>query len=139
MVWRCHGILCFHRYFVLLHFILFFFVCLEVTLLGKDSWKRATSATAMVIFSKVLFQKLIDHSYVKVSSQKLGGTSTTEFWRTPYGWRFTDMDTCYFFHQNWQISWNENQRSCYENYHFFFSKKLVFKSDPIFIDILDSF
>ena len=66
--------------FVLFYFILFFFfVCLEVTLLGKDTWMRATSATAMVIFSKVLFRKLLDHSYVKVFSQQLGGTSTTEF------------------------------------------------------------
>ena len=78
-------------------FTSFYFILFRLfrgNVVRRDSWKRATSATAMVIFSKVLFQKLIDHSYVKVSSQKLGGTSTTEFWRTPYGWRFTDMDTC---------------------------------------------
>ena len=59
-------------------FIHFFFFCLEATL-GKYTWMRATSATAMVIFWKVVFQKLLDHSYVKVSSQQLGGTLTTEF------------------------------------------------------------
>ena len=31
---------------------------------------KATSATAMVIFSKVLFRKLLDHSYVKVFYQQ---------------------------------------------------------------------
>ena len=48
----------------------------------------ATSATVMVIFSKVLFRKLLDHSCVKLSSQQLRGTLTTVFWRTPYGWKF---------------------------------------------------
>ena len=68
MVWRCHGILCFHG----------FFCYLEATL-GKDTCIRATSATAMIIFSKVLFRKLLDHSYVKLSFQQLGGILTTEF------------------------------------------------------------
>ena len=40
---------------------------------------RATSMSAMVVFSKVLFPKLLDHSYVKVSSQQLQGTLTTAF------------------------------------------------------------
>ena len=78
MVWRCHGILCVHFYFY------FYFFCLEATL-GQD---RATSATVMVIFSKVPFRKLLYHSYVKVSSQQLPDTLRTVFWRTPYGWRF---------------------------------------------------
>ena len=78
MVWRCHGILFVHFYFY------FYFFCLEATL-GQD---RATSATVMVIFSKVPFRKLLYHSYVKVSSQQLWDTLTTVFWRTPYGWRF---------------------------------------------------
>ena len=46
-------------------------VCLEAAL-GKDIWMRATSTTVMVIHSKVLFRKLLDH--VKVSSQQLQGT-----------------------------------------------------------------
>ena len=54
-------------------FILFYF-CLEATLLGRDTWMRATSATVWYFFSK-----LLDHSYIKVSSQQLGGTLTTEF------------------------------------------------------------
>ena len=78
MAWRCHGILFVHFYFY------FYFFCLEATL-GQD---RATSATVMVIFSKVPFRKLLYHSYVKVSSQQLPDTLRTVFWRTPYGWRF---------------------------------------------------
>ena len=64
--------------FTFIHFfLLWFFFCLAT--LGKDTWMRATSATVMVTFSKVLFRKLLDHSYVKVSSQQLGDTLTTEF------------------------------------------------------------
>ena len=40
---------------------------------------RATSSTVVVLFSKVLFQKLLDHSYVKASSQQLRGTLTAAF------------------------------------------------------------
>ena len=32
---------------------------------------RVTSVAVMVILLKVLFRKLLDHSYVKVSSQQL--------------------------------------------------------------------
>ena len=35
-----------------------------------------TSATIMAIFLKVLFRKLLDHNYIKVSSQQLRGTLT---------------------------------------------------------------
>ena len=38
---------------------------------------RATSTISMVIFSKVLFRKLLDH--VKISSQQLRGTLTVAF------------------------------------------------------------
>ena len=101
--------------FYIFIFILFYF-CLEATLLGRDTWMRATSATVWYFFSK-----LLDHSYIKVSSQQLGGTSTTEFWRTPYGWRFMDIDkdTCEFFHQRFS-KYHETKRRRYENYHFFF-------------------
>ena len=56
MVWRCHGIPC----------VYFYFFCLEPTL-GKDTWMRATSTTVMVIFSKVLFWKLLDHNHLQSS------------------------------------------------------------------------
>ena len=57
---------------------------------------RATSATVLGIFSKVLFQKLLYHSYVEVYSQQLQDTLTTVFWRTPAIEDFMDMDqdTC---------------------------------------------
>ena len=48
----------------------------------------STNAINEKIFSKVLFQKLLDHSYVEVSSQQLRSTLTTAFWKTPFSWRF---------------------------------------------------
>ena len=47
----------------------------------------------MVLFSKVLFQKLLNHSYIKVSSQQLRGT---HFEGHPRVEEFMDMDqdTC---------------------------------------------
>ena len=78
VVWRCHGILCVHFYFIFYFFLL------------RSNFKtiiRATSATVMVIFSKVLLRKLLNHSYVKFSSQQLWDTLTTVFWRTPCAWR----------------------------------------------------
>ena len=56
----------------------FLFFYLEATL-GKGTLMRVISATVMVIFSKVLFRKLLDHSYVKVSSLQLRGILTTAF------------------------------------------------------------
>ena len=49
---------------------------------------RVTSATVMIIFLKMLFRKLLDHNYVKVSSQQLRGTLTTAFRKRPYSCRF---------------------------------------------------
>ena len=54
-VWRCHDIPCAHFYF------------LSEPTLRKDAWIRATSATVMVIFSKVLLWKVLDHSYTQSS------------------------------------------------------------------------
>ena len=42
----------------------FLFFCLEPTL-RKDIWMRATSATVMIIFSKVPFGKLHNHNFVQ--------------------------------------------------------------------------
>ena len=81
LVWRCHGIVCVYFYLYIYIF------CVEKQRFYKISI-RPTSATVMVIFSKVLLQTLLYHSYVKVSSQELQDTLTTVFWRTPYGWRF---------------------------------------------------
>ena len=53
---------------------------------------RATSATVMVIFPKVLFRKLLGHSFAKVSSQQLRGTLTTALEGYPTVEDFTDMD-----------------------------------------------
>ena len=111
---------------------------------------RATSATVMLIFSKVLFRKLLDHSYVKVSSQQLRGTLTTAFWRTPYGWRFYGHGARYVV----IISSRKKKKStphfkehCTKKddisrvvIRFFFSQiNPVFKSKSVFINILDSF
>ena len=58
MVWRCHGIYSL-RYF--------FFFCSELTVI-KDTWRRTTSVTVMVFFSKVSFWNLFEHNYVYVQS-----------------------------------------------------------------------
>ena len=46
--------------------VFIFIFCLE-SVLGKDTWMRAASVTAMVIFLKVSFWKLLDHSYIQSS------------------------------------------------------------------------
>ena len=68
LLWHCV------RSFFIFIFVLFY---LEA-MFGKIP-VRATSATVMVIFSKVLLRKLLYHSYVKVSSQELRDTLTTVF------------------------------------------------------------
>ena len=59
-------------------FIYIYIFCVEKQRFYKISI-RPTSATVMVIFSKVLLQTLLYHSYVKVSSQELQDTLTTVF------------------------------------------------------------
>ena len=55
MVWRWHGIP---------HVYCYYF-CLKLTL-RKGTWVRTTPVTVMVIFfSKVVFWKLLDHSYIQ--------------------------------------------------------------------------
>ena len=56
IVWRCHGILRVYCYYS----------CLEPTV-RKDTWMRTTSVTVMIFSSKVVFSKLLYHSYVKSS------------------------------------------------------------------------
>ena len=51
-------------------FIYLFIFCLEATL-GEDTLMRATSATVLVIFSKVSFRKFPDHNQVNIFSQHL--------------------------------------------------------------------
>ena len=122
---------------------------------------RATSAAAIVTFSKVLFQKFLGHNYVKVSSHELWGTLTAAFWRTRYGWRFYRHGSRYvvIFYQGSSkyegamkiINRKKNAtphlkkhctiiddisrvviRSCFSE------TSLVCDSNPVFIDILDS-
>ena len=125
---------------------------------------RATFATVVVIFSKVLFRKLLCY---KVSSQQLKGTLETAFWKTSYRlgcFGHGSRHVLILSSRLWYLSWNENQRWCLENYHsqkkvtphfkaycikiddisilvidFFFQINIVFKPNPLFIDILDSF
>ena len=54
------------------------------------------------IFSKVLFQKLLDHRYVEVSSQQLQAHWQQHFEGHPSVEDLMDMDqdTCQFFHQD---------------------------------------
>ena len=59
MFWRCHGIPCV--------FPLIFLFVLFKPILRMDTWMRATSATVMVFFSKVLFWKLLVSNCIQSS------------------------------------------------------------------------
>ena len=58
-------------------FIFLFFICLEATF-GQDTYKT-DFRHCYDFFSKVVLQKLLYHSYVKVSSQELRDTLTAAF------------------------------------------------------------
>ena len=115
----------------------------------------------------MLLRKLLCHSYVKISSQELRDTLTTVFWRTPCGWKFYGHRSRYvlIFHQEFSkqhetkinkgtlniITREENANPHFKEHYtkivislvvirlFFSQTNLVFKSNPLFIDILDSF
>ena len=123
---------------------------------------RTTCATVLVFFSKVSFRKFPDHNEVKVSFQQLRGTPTTAYWKTPYSGRFYGRGLR-FFHQDFSkhyetkikesalkmitLSQKIRTKHCIKiddislaTMHFFFAQtNLVFKTKPVFIDILDSF
>ena len=55
---------------------------------------RATSGIVMVVFSKVLFRKLLDHSYVEVSYQHLHWQQHFEGHTTIEDFMDMNQDTC---------------------------------------------
>ena len=100
----------------------------------------------------------------KVPSKQLRTTLATAFWKTPYSWRFyghgtlgTRHGTPNSFFKSWlkitqqkstKVPWKSlfTQRTSHQNniwiiaIHFFFSPtNQVFKSNPVFIEILISF
>ena len=120
---------------------------------------RVTSATVAVIFSEVLFRKLLDHSYFKVSSQQLRGTLTTAFRKTWIKIRTNSfIKTLVNITKQkptkvpWKLSLAKKNAASHFKEHciridillvvigFFFSQtNLIFKSNPVFVDILGSF
>ena len=76
MVWRCHGIPCFH----------FYVFCVEPNA-RKNNLMKATSVTFMTIFSEVSFWKLLDHSYVPSSFSTISINIENGNWKTPYSWK----------------------------------------------------
>ena len=76
MVWRCHGIPCFH----------FYVFCVEPNA-RKNNLMKATSVTFMTIFSEVSFWKLLDHSYVPSSFSTISMNIENGNWKTPYSWK----------------------------------------------------
>ena len=117
---------------------------------------RPTSATVMVIFSKEPFRKikLLDHSYVKVSSEKLRGA----FWKISRTWikiRANSFIKTLVKHHETKINkavlkiiTNKRIRPHFKGHctkidislviiGFLFSQtNLVFKPNPVFINIL---
>ena len=69
IVWRCHGIPCFHLFF-----------CLEAKV-KKNIWMRTISVMVMIIISKVLFRKLLDFSYVQSSSSTITKHIDNGIWK----------------------------------------------------------
>ena len=111
----------------------------------------------MVIFSKVLFRNLLYHSYVKVSSQQLWDTL-----RLKILWTWIKIRANCFIKtlvnnvkgKSTKLPWalslakknstpHFKERCTKIDIHFHVSflsqASLVFKSNPLFIDILDSF
>ena len=151
MFWRCHGIPCV--------FPLIFLFVLFKPILRMDTWMRATSATVMVFFSKVLFWKLLVCNCIQSSfsiiARKIGNSIFPN----------VDQDMCKFVHQDlskhdemkkkktkmrWKLLHLRNMffKERYTKMddisliviRFFFTQtNLVFKSKPMFIYISDNF
>ena len=69
--------------FIYLFIYLFIYFCLEPTV-WKNTWMRTTSAIVMVIFSKLLLWKLLDHSYVQSSFWTTLRPIDNGIWETLY-------------------------------------------------------
>ena len=145
----------------------FLFFCLEPTL-RKDTWMRAISTTVIVIFSKLPFQKLLDHNYVQSSFSiitkhidnsilkdtlqlkilrlwiKIHANSSIKIWVNIIKWKSTKAP--------WKLSPAKRYKLTLENRctkicdislivicYFFSQTNVVFKSNPALIDIFDSF
>ena len=122
---------------------------------------RRTSTSVMIIFPKVLFRKLLDHGYVQVSSQQLRGTLKDTLWLKVL-WTWIKIRANSFIktlvnnmkRKSTKVPWTsltrKNATPHFKEHctkidislvviRFFFSQtNLVFKSNPLFIDILDS-
>ena len=127
--------------------LLFFY--LEPTL-GKDAWMRATFAAVMVIFSKVPFWKLLDRNFIQIYFSTIAKVHwlqhferhlTLKILRTWFKIRGNS------FIKTWvnitlhlkEYCTKVDERSLIVICVFFPKANLVFKSNPVFIDILDSF
>ena len=73
--------------------------------LGPADWKntcmRTTSITVMVIFLKLPFWKLLDHSYVHVSFSIFTRDIHNGIWETLYSWRFYGNGSTYVPNFSW--------------------------------------
>ena len=127
------------------------FYCLEPTL-RKNTLMRTTESYLIT-------------AMVPVPFEHLWSTVPTEFWETPYSWRFYGQGSNYLLILSSRLWWNKNRWKCLENYHlqvipslhlkescaktydislifinFFFSQiKLFLKFIQVLHDILDNF
>ena len=77
----------------------FLFFCLEPPV-RKKTWMRTVSITVMVI-SKVLFWKLLDHSYVQSFFSAIMRHTDNDIWKTPHSWRFYGHGSTYVLFLSW--------------------------------------
>ena len=128
---------------------------------------RATSATVMVIFSKVLIRKLLHHSYEKsffsTITRHINNSILKDTLRLKILWTWINIRANLFIktlvnnmkRKSTKVPWTsltrKNATPHFKEHctkidislvviHFFFSQtNVVFKYNPLFIDILDGF
>ena len=86
MVWKC-------RLFI-------FIYCLEPTV-KKNTWMKTIFVTAMVIFFKLSFWKLLNHSYGPSPFSTVMRHIDDNFWKTPCSWRFYEHVSTYVLILSW--------------------------------------
>ena len=79
-------------------FCAFIFICLFETMVRKNTWIRTTSVTVMVIFSKLLLWKLLDHDFFLNNYETPWQNGILE---TFHSWRFYGNGSTYVLFISW--------------------------------------
>ena len=105
-LWRCHGIPRVRRHYF----------CLEPTV-RKDTWMSTISATVMVIYSKIAFWKLLDHSYVQSSFSRVTSHIENNIMKDNPSWIIYGHESTYVLNISsrlWQTTWSKNHWSTWK-------------------------